>query len=176
MDDQTSGHYGIRGLNLCCSHKSPVSDSLLDQDLQGERQVSPVSDFHQGEPLLARGSRPHKLRGVTLSLCDAPQEDRTEAGEDREDGEGSRVMSGEKRGKGEGKPESKRRKGRRKCCLNEGPEALRGREGRLRKCGDAETRGSGGCLSHKRMLHSVGLEVPRSSPRKGTVSLCRVCY
>ena len=68
MDDQTSGHYRIRGLNLCCSHKSPVSDSLLDQDLQGERQVSPVSDFHQGEPLLARGSRPHKLRGVTLSL------------------------------------------------------------------------------------------------------------
>ena len=83
---------------------------------------------------------------------------------------------GRKGAKGRGSSESKRRKGRRKCCLSEGPEALRGREGRLSKCGDAETRGSGGCLSHKRMLHSVGLEVPRSSPRKGTVSLCRVCY
>ena len=164
-------------MNLCCSHKSPVNDSLLDQDLQGVRQASPVSVFHQGEPLLARGSRSYKPRGATLWLCDAhslrrvgQKQEKTERMERGVD------VRGEKGQRGGESSESKGIKGRRKVCLNEGTEALRGWEGRLTKCGDAETRGSGGCLSHKRMLHSVVLEGPRSSPRKGTVSLCRVCY
>ena len=38
-----SNHHLIRGLNLYHSHKSPIRQNLLDQDLQGMRWVSPTT-------------------------------------------------------------------------------------------------------------------------------------
>ena len=72
---------------------------------------------------------------AVAARCPLSRKERTEVGEDRE--RRSREISGE--GKGQ--------RGGEKHCLNEGTEAPRGQEGRLTKCGDAETRGSGCHLS-----------------------------
>ena len=89
----------------------------------------------------------------------------------------------QERERNKGERESGEGKGTRgggKHCLNEGTETPRGQESRLTKLADAETRGSGGRLSRTGKRHSVVLEVPISSPEKGTIvpSWChhKVCY
>ena len=87
-----------------------------------------------------------------------------------QDRERSREISGEGKGKGGGKG---------KHCLNEGTETPRSQEGKLTKCSDAETRGSGGHLSPTGKQCLLVPEVPRSSPRSGQVPHIgghKICY
>ena len=65
--DGTSSHCMTRGLNCC----HPCKSFGRDPGLPGVRGISPPPlGAHQGEPVPARVSRPHKLRGEILQLSD----------------------------------------------------------------------------------------------------------
>ena len=151
---------------LSLSEISHQGEPTGPRSTRGMRRASPTSVCHLSRWAIA-GQREQvsqaERRDAIAAWRPLSWKDRTEVGEDTE--RRSKEISGE----------GKEQRGEGKCCLNEGTESLRGQEGRLIKCGDAETRGSGSRLSPMGKLHSVGTEVPRSSPRKGSMSL-HGCY